>query len=144
MLSKSRQSNTSRAAPLGKRKQFHLTRTKSPCLLSQVHGKGKERMRLPTIPLFQRQGVLEFQSFGSCQRIITQVGEVYSRVNWPTRFNIQIRHSLGSVQAFYGYIDQSIALEFLITWTGLTDGQLGTQYTLFSSLLTNYFPTNFY
>jgi hypothetical protein len=44
MLSKSRQSNTSYAAPLGGRERSHLTRTESPCLLSQVRGKGKERI----------------------------------------------------------------------------------------------------
>jgi hypothetical protein len=53
-LSKSRQSNTSRAALPGGREWSHLTRTGSPRLLSRVHGKGKERIWSPAIPLFQR------------------------------------------------------------------------------------------
>ena len=54
MLSESRQSNISRAAQPGGRERSHLTRTESPRSLSRARGKGKERMRLPTAPLFQR------------------------------------------------------------------------------------------
>ena len=52
ILSKSRQSNTSRTAQPGGRERSYLTRTDSPRSLSRVCSKGKERMRLPTIPLF--------------------------------------------------------------------------------------------
>ena len=52
MLSKSRQSNTSRTAQPGGRERSHLTRTESPRSLSQVRSKGKERMRLSIAPLF--------------------------------------------------------------------------------------------
>jgi len=54
MLSKSRQSNISRTAQLGGRERSRLTRTESPCLLSWVCSKGKERMQLPAAPLFRR------------------------------------------------------------------------------------------
>jgi hypothetical protein len=43
-LSKSRQSNTSRAAPPGGREWSYLTRTESPRLPSRVYSKGKERI----------------------------------------------------------------------------------------------------
>ena len=52
ILSKSRQSNVSYAAQLGGRERSYLTRTESLYLLSRACSKGKERMRLPTIPLF--------------------------------------------------------------------------------------------
>ena len=52
ILSKSRQSNTSYTTQPGGREWSYLTRTESPCLLSQVYSKGKERIRLPMAPLF--------------------------------------------------------------------------------------------
>ena len=52
MLSKSRQSDISYAAQLGGRERSYLTRTESPYSLSQAYSKGKERIQLPTIPLF--------------------------------------------------------------------------------------------
>jgi len=52
ILSKSRQSNTSRATPPSGRKRSYLTRTESPRLLSRVYSKGKEYIRSPTTPLF--------------------------------------------------------------------------------------------
>jgi hypothetical protein len=52
MLSKSRQSNTSCTAQHSGREQHYLTRTESPYSPSRVYSKGKERMRLPTLPLF--------------------------------------------------------------------------------------------
>ena len=50
--SKSRQSNISCTAQLGRQERFHLTRTESPYLLSWVYSKGKKRIQLPTVPLF--------------------------------------------------------------------------------------------
>ena len=139
ILSKSRQSNTSYTTQPSGRERSYLTRTESPRLLFQVRSKGKERIQLPTMPLFQRQGGV--RSFRSRQGTITQVGEVYGRVNWPTRFNIQIRHRFGSIQTFQEYMDWSIALESLTTLTGLIDTQFLFN-TLFSSLFTNRFPTS--
>ena len=52
ILSKSRQSDISRTAQPGGRERSCLTRMESPCLPSQVCSKGKERMQLPTAPLF--------------------------------------------------------------------------------------------
>ena len=54
ILSKSRQSNISRTAQPGGQERSYLTRTESPRLLSWARGKGKERMRLPPVPLFRR------------------------------------------------------------------------------------------
>jgi hypothetical protein len=51
MSSKSRQS-ASHTAQHGGRERRHLTRTESPRSPSRVRGKGKERMRSPTIPSF--------------------------------------------------------------------------------------------
>ena len=82
----------------------------------------------------------EFWSFGGCQGTITQVGEVYSGVNWTTGFNIQFGYSFRRVQAFRRYIDWSTALESLTTPIGPTDTQFLFN-TLFSSLLTDRFPT---
>ena len=52
ILSKSRQSNTSRTAQPGGRERSCLTRTESPYSPSWVCGKGKERIQSPTAPLF--------------------------------------------------------------------------------------------
>ena len=98
MLSKSRQSDISCAAQPGGQERSHLTRTESPRSLSQVRGKGKERIQLSTAPSFQRQGGV--RSFRSRQGTTTYKGEGYSGVNWPTRFNIQIRYRFGSIQTF--------------------------------------------
>ena len=52
ILSESRQSNTSYTTQPSGRERSYLTRTDSPYLPSRVYSKGKERMRLPIIPLF--------------------------------------------------------------------------------------------
>jgi hypothetical protein len=52
ILSESRQSDTSCTAQPGGRGWAYLTRTESPRLLSQVCGKGKERIRSPVAPSF--------------------------------------------------------------------------------------------
>jgi len=54
MLSKSRQSDTAHTAQLGRRERSYLTRTESPYSLSWVRSKGKEHIRLPAIPPFQK------------------------------------------------------------------------------------------
>ena len=107
ILSKSYQSDASYAAQPGRQKQSYLTRTESPSSLFQIRGKGKERMWLPAVPSFQRQGGA--QGFRSHQGTTTQVGEVCSSVIWPPRFNSQIKRSFRRVQAFYNYIDRSRA-----------------------------------
>ena len=67
-----------RTEQIGRREWSYLIRTESPYLLSRVLSKGKERIRLPTLPSFRRQGGT--QGFGSRQGTTTQVGEVYSSV----------------------------------------------------------------
>ena len=54
MSSESRQSDISRAAQPGGRERSHSTRTESPRSPSRARGKGKERMRSPAAPSFQR------------------------------------------------------------------------------------------
>ena len=138
ILSESRQSNISCATQLGGRERSYLTRTESLRLLSRARSKGKERMRLPITPLFQRQGGV--RSFRSYQGTTTQVGEVCSGVNQPTRFNIQIRYRFGSTQAFQGYIDWSVAPKSSITWIG-SSGTYNTLFLLF--LLTAFLLINY-
>ena len=139
-LSKSRLFNIACTIQPGGRERSCLTRTESPYLLSRVRGKGKERIQLPAAPLFQKQGVLEFWRLLGDNDLGgggIQQGKLAHYIQHLIQ--VQFQESIGLLQVYR--LARGLKV---FNNSDRLNRQFGGHNILFSLLLTNCFPTDFY